>query len=154
MRGASCLRGGRAAVAGCLLLAGGGALTGCEHASGDSGAIHVSGASIPAPAAPRRASTYLDIRNNGPADRLVSARTSAGGKVTFLAPAAGSAVMRTVAGIPVPAHATLRLVPNGAHLTITGAGTLQGGTQITLTLVFAKAGTVSVPALIADSPDN
>lgn len=156
MRGASRLRGGRASVraaaAAGLLSAGATALTGCAHASGDSGGIHVSGASIPAPAAPGRASAYLDIRNNGPADRLVSARTSEGGKVTFLAPATGSAVMRTVPDIPVPSHATLRLVPNGAHLTITGAGELQGGTQITLTLVFAKAGTVSVPAVIADSP--
>jgi copper(I)-binding protein len=60
--------------------------------------------------------------------------------------------MHTVPDIPIPSHATLRLVPNGEHLTITGATALQGGTQITLTLVFANAGTVSVPAVIADSP--
>jgi copper(I)-binding protein len=156
MRGASRLRGGRAlaraVAAACLLLMGTAALTACGNASGASGSIHVSGASIPAPAAPGQASAYLDIRNNGPADQLVSARTSEGGTVTFSAPAAGSSVMRTVPDIPVPSHATLRLVPNGAHLTITGATALQGGTQITLTLVFANAGTVSVPAVIADSP--
>ena len=46
------------------------------------------------------------------------------------------------------------LVPNGAHLTITGARALPGGTQITLTLVFAKAGKVSVPAVIANPPGS
>ena len=156
MRGASRLRGGRALVravaAACLLLAGTAALTACGNASSAGGGIHVSGASIPAPAAPGQASAYLDIRNNGPADRLVSARTSEGGTVTFLAPTAGSSAMQTVPDIPIPSHATLRLVPNGAHLTISGAGALQSGTQITLTLVFANAGTVSVPAVIADSP--
>jgi hypothetical protein len=45
-------------------------------------------------------------------------------------------------------------VPNGAHLTITGARALPGGTQITLILVFAKAGKVSVPAVIANSPGS
>ena len=156
MRGASRLRGGRALVlavaAACLLLTGTAALTACGNASGAGGGIHVSGASIPAPAAPGQASAYLDIRNNGPADRLVSARTSEGGTVTFRAPTTGSSAMHTVPDIPIPSHATLRLVPNGAHLTISGAAALQGGTQITLTLVFANAGTVSVPAVIADSP--
>jgi copper(I)-binding protein len=95
-------------------------------------------------------SAFFDIRNNGPADRLISARTSDGGTVTFRAPAAGSALMRTVSGIPIPSEATLRLVPNGAHLAITGAGPMKGGTQITLTLVFAKAGTVTVPAQITN----
>ena len=156
MRGASRLRGGlalvRAVAAACLLAASAALLTACGHALGAGGGIHVSGASIPLPADPGRADAYLDIRNNGPADQLVSARTSEGGTVTFRAPAAGSSAMRTVPDIPVPSHATLRLVPNGAHLTITGARALPGGTQITLTLVFAKAGKVSVPAVIADSP--
>ena len=154
MRGASRLRGGlalvRAVAAVSLLAASAALLTGCGQGAG--GGIHVSGASIPLPADPGRAAAYLDIRNNGPADQLVSARTSEGGTVTFSAPAAGSSAMRTVPDIPVPAHATLRLVPNGAHLTITGARALPAGTQITLTLVFAKAGKISVPAVIADSP--
>jgi copper(I)-binding protein len=156
MRGANRLPGLparlRAAAASSLLLASAALLPACGHAASASGGIHVSGASIPLPSVPGRASAYLDIRNNGPADRLVSARTSEGGKVTFSAPATGSAVTHTVSDIAIPSHATLRLVPNGTHLTITGATSLQGGTQITLTLVFAKAGPVSVPATIADSP--
>jgi copper(I)-binding protein len=156
MRGASRLRGGpalvRAVAAACLLAGSAALLTACGHALGAAGGIHVSGASIPLPAVPGRADAYLDIRNNGPADQLVSAQTSEGGTVTFSAPAPGSSAMHTVPDIPVPSHATLRLVPNGAHLTITGARALPGGTQIMLTLVFAKAGKVSVPAVIADSP--
>ena len=158
MRGASRLRGGlalvRAVAAACVLAACAALLTACGHAQGAAGGIHVSGASIPLPPDPGRAAAYLDIRNNGPADRLVSAQTSEGGTVTFSAPAAGSAGMRTVPDIPVPSGTTLRLVPNGEHLTITGARALPEGTQITLTLVFAKAGKVSVPAVIADSPPS
>ena len=141
-----------ALAAGCLLIAGGAALGGCQKPASEAGEISVTGAAIPMPATPGTTDAYLDIRNNGPADRLVSARTSEGGTVTFRAPAAGSSAMRTVPDIPVPSHATLRLVPNGAHLTITGARALPGGTQITLTLVFARAGKVSVPAVIANPP--
>jgi copper(I)-binding protein len=147
MHGASRLR---AVATAAVLVAGGTALAGCQRAAGSSGDIHVSGASIPLPSG-GRTSAYLDIRNNGPADRLVSAKTSDGGQVTFRAPDSGSSLMHTIPAIAVPSGATLRLVPNGAHLAITGAGPMKGGTQITLTLVFAKAGTISIPAEITNS---
>ena len=86
------------------------------------------------------------IRNNGAADRLLSARTSAGGRVAFSAPARpGDLTMRTVGSIVIPAHATLKMVPDGYHMLITDATRpIRGGQDITLTLLFAHAGQVPV----------
>ena len=43
---------------------------------------------------------------------------------------------------PVPAHDVIRLVPDSVHLLITGARSMRGVKEITLTLVFARAGTM------------
>ena len=94
---------------------------------------------------------YLVIRNNGATDRLVSARSSAGGTVTLSGPATGNpAAMRAVAAITVPGHTLIRLVPNGYHLVITDSGPMKSGTEITLTLRFAHAGTYHVAAEVTN----
>jgi copper(I)-binding protein len=97
---------------------------------------------------------YLIIQNNGAADRVTSARTSAGGIVTFRGPVGhGGSAMRAVPDIGIPARATVRLVPDGFHMLITGARRMRAGTEITLTLVFARAGKMSVSALVT-SPET
>ncbi|HEX8006617.1 MAG TPA: copper chaperone PCu(A)C [Trebonia sp.] len=99
---------------------------------------------------------YLDIRNNGTADRLVSVTTSVGGTVTFRAPTHPGVfpvVMHTVPDIPVPADALLQLVPNSYHLLISGAGAMHDGKDITLRLTFAHAGTITILALVTN-PEN
>ena len=58
--------------------------------------------------------------------------------------------MRTVRAIAVPAKSFVGLDPNGSHLLVTDSGPMKAGTLITLTLVFAHAGAVSVPALVTD----
>ena len=58
--------------------------------------------------------------------------------------------METVPDLGIPADSLLRLSPDGSHLLITGAGPMKGGTQITLTLVFARGGTVSVAAEVTN----
>jgi len=137
----------RAAVVACVLAAGGAAITGCDQAASAAPAIQLGTASIPQPAADGMTDAFLVIQNNGPADRLISARTSDGGRVVFRVPArAGSAAMRTVPDLRIPAGATVRLVPNGPHLLVTGAAPMRGGTVITLTLVFARAGSIPVQA--------
>ena len=68
---------------------------------------------------------------------------------TNTASARATAVSKTVvAGIP--AHSTLAMRPNGIHMVITGAGQMRGGKDITLTLVFARAGQVSVIAQVTN----
>jgi len=58
--------------------------------------------------------------------------------------------MHTVGSIAIPAHSTVAMVPDGYHMLITGAGPIRGGKDITLTLVFAHAGQVSVVAQVTN----
>ena len=134
--------------------AGLGAVTGCTARAGASQSIEVSTAYVPLPQTAGTTVAYVVIRNNGAADRLVAARTSAGGRVTFrVASGPGASVMGTVASVRIPAHATLSMRPNGVHMLITGAGPMRGGRDITLTLRFAHAGQVSVVAQVTN-PDS
>jgi len=141
----------RGAAAACVLLAGGTALAGCAQKAAATASIQLGTAYVEVPTSGGTTEAYLVIRNNGPADRLTSARTSVGGRVTFRAPTRpGSATMRTIPDIGIPADSLFRLSPDSAHLLITGAGPMKGGTQISLTLVFAKGGTVSVEAEVTN----
>ena len=138
-------------IAGAALLA---ALvvTGCASA-GATPSIHVASAYVPQPTTPGTTVAYLEIRNNGPADKLLSARTSVGGTVQLRAPAgrrSGVLAMRTVPDIPIAANAMTRLNPVSYHLLISGAGTMRDGKDIMLRLTFANAGTVTVIAMVTD----
>ena len=62
-------------------------VTGCASASAAS-SIAVASAYVPQPTTPGTTVAYLDIRNNGRADKLVSVQTSVGGKVQLRAPVA------------------------------------------------------------------
>jgi copper(I)-binding protein len=147
-------RGAAAAAIAVAAVTGLGAVTGCTARAGASQSIEVSTAYVPVPQVPGTTVAYVVIRNNGAADRLVAARTSAGGRVTFrVARGAGASVMGTVAAVRIPAHATLAMRPNGVHMLITGAGPMRGGKDITLTLRFAHAGQVSVVAQVTN-PDS
>ncbi len=138
------------ALAALLALAGGGA-AGCAAGAAATAAIQLGNAYVPVPRVPGTTVGYVVIRNNGPADRLISARTSAGGHVVFRVPvrATGTA-MRTVSSVVIPGHATMSLAPDRYQLFITGIGTLHGGKAITLTLVFAQAGAVSIEAPVTN----
>jgi periplasmic copper chaperone A len=131
------------------------AVTGCASADAAS-SIVVASAYVPQPTTPGTTVAYLDIRNNGPADELVSAQTSVGGKVQLRAPAgrrAGTLIMRTVPDIALPAHSMTLLNPDSFHLLITGAGAMHDGKDIMLRLTFANAGTVTVIAMVTN-PEN
>jgi len=127
-------------------------LAGC--ATPTQAAIQIGTAYVAQPNSAGTTAAYLVIQNGGRADRLISARTSAGGRVTLSGPAArGSATMRTLPDIRIPAGQTVRLVPNGYHLLITGSGPMRAGRQIVLTLIFARAGLIKVPADVTN-PQN
>ena len=99
---------------------------------------------------------YLDIRNNGAADELISVSTSVGGEVELRGPVTkgvSPVVMRTVQDIPIPADATTQLIPNSFHLLITHPGAMHDGKDIYLKLTFAHAGTMTVIALVTN-PSN
>ena len=155
MRDTPAARRGQAVAAVAMAAAAGlGAVTGCTARAGASQSIEVSTAYVQVPHAAGTTVAYVVIRNNGAADRLVAARTSAGGRVTFrVASGPGASVMGTDASVRIPAHATLSMRPNGVHMLITGAGPMRGGREITLTLRFAHAGQVSVVAQVTN-PDS
>src|ERR1700728_2652860 len=137
----------RMAAAACVLLLGASPLAGCAQRAVAAQSVEVGTAYVAVPSPGDVTSAYLVIKNNGPADTLISARTSAGRHVTFWEPSrAGDRVMRAVPDIGIPADTLLRLSPDGSHLMIAGAGPMKGGTLITLTLTFAKSGTMSVQA--------
>jgi copper(I)-binding protein len=128
------------------------AVTGCATANAAS-SIAVASAYVPQPTTPGITVAYLDIRNNGKADRLISAQTSVGGKVALRAPVArhaGILTMRTVPDISIPADSMTHLNPDTFHLLITGAGPMHDGKDITLRLTFANAGTVTVIAMVTN----
>jgi periplasmic copper chaperone A len=131
------------------------ALAGCAVARGATGSsISATAAYIQQPTATGKTTVgYLDIRNNGSADQLMSVSTSVGGTVVFRAPArAGVApvIMHTVMDIPIASDALTALVPDSYHLLITGAGPMQDGKDITLQLRFAHAGTITILALVTN----
>lgn len=141
----------RVVVAACLSALAAAGLAGCYGRASASPSIALATAYVAQPSVPGQTVGYLVIRNNGGRDRLISARTSVGGKVAFRAPRQpGSTVMHTVPAISIPAGNTVRLIPDGPHLLITGAGPMRGGKDITLTLVFAHAGAVSVVAQVTN----
>jgi copper(I)-binding protein len=137
---------------GCAALLAALAVTGCATANASS-SISVTSAYVPQPTTPGTTVAYLDIRNNGHADRLVAVHTSVGGTVRLRAPVArhaGTLTMRTVADIPIPADTLVQLNPDNYQLLITGAGPMHDGKDIMLRLTFANAGTITIIALVTD----
>ena len=127
-------------------------VTGCASARATP-SIAIASAYVPQPTTPGSTVAYLEIRNNGPADRLLSAQTSVGGQVQLRAPGArhaGALAMHTVTAIPIAAEAMTRFNPDSYHLLITGAGPMRDGKDITLKLTFANAGTVTVIAMVTN----
>jgi copper(I)-binding protein len=138
-----------AAAAGLALLTAAG-LAGCYTRASAGTSIALSTAYVPLPTSGETVA-YLVIQNNGGADRLLSARTSVGGRVAIRAPERpGGTVMHTIRSVAIPGHSLVRLVPDGLHLMITDAGPMHGGKDVTLILRFAHAGPVSVLAQVTN----
>lgn len=136
---------GAAAVATTVLAAG------CSAPPHAGPLIQLSSAQVTQPGSSGITEAYVDIKNNGPADKIIAGRISVGGQVALRSPArTGVVVMHTVHSIAIPAKSFVGLDPNGSHLLITDSGAMKAGTEITLTLVLAHAGSVSVPALVTN----
>ena len=134
-------------------------VAGCSTARASAtSSIVATAAYVQVPSAPGKSTVgYLDIRNNGAAsDELLSVTTSVGGTVSLRAPenaAVSPVIMHTVPDIEIPAGTMVQLVPNSYHLLISGAKPLVDGKDITLSLKFARAGTVTILALVTN-PEN
>lgn len=94
---------------------------------------------------------YLVIQNSGPTDRLTKVSSNSGGAVLLRGPSRpGSSPARAVSEIAIPAHSLVRLDPSGMHLVLTHVNPRHQGPDITLTLVFAHAGTMRVAAHVTN----
>jgi copper(I)-binding protein len=128
-----------------------GLIAGCAEPAQAGPLIQLSTAQVLEPGPGGISNAYLDVTNNGPADKIVAARLSVGGRVSLRSPVRPDQVeMRTVTSINIPAKSLTRLAPNSSHLLISGAGPMRSGTEITLTLVFAHGGTFSVAAMVTN----
>jgi copper(I)-binding protein len=144
----------RAGAVACILATSAAALTGCAAQVSAGPPIQVGAAYVSQPGASGATDAYVMIENKGSSDRLISARSSAGGHITLTGPTGqGATTMEAVRDIDIPADATVRFDPDGFHLLITGSGPMRAGTEITLTLVFARAGAISVPTLV-ENPET
>jgi periplasmic copper chaperone A len=145
---------GRAGTASCLAAALIAALAGCTAQAATTGPhIKAAAAYVLAPNSSGTADAYLVLQNSGKADRLLSASSSAGGVVTVVGPPAQGRPA-PVPELTIPADALLRLNPDSDHLLITGSRPMKAGSEITLRLVFARAGSVSVPAVVENPESN
>jgi periplasmic copper chaperone A len=143
-------------VAGVVLVGAGAAGCSSRNHAGGAGLIPTS-AYVQVPAANGKTTVgYLDIRNNGAADSLVSVSTSVGGTVELRGPVEANVspvVMHTVTSIPLPSDATTDLNPTSYHLLISGTGPMHDGKDIQLTLKFAHGQPQTIYAIVTN-PQN
>ncbi len=100
----------------------------------------------------RPGAAWLTVRNTGGEDRLVGAESPAAERVEIHTHVheGGVMMMRRVEAIDVPAGGEAALEPGGDHLMLFGleAGLKTGG-SFPLTLLFEKAGAVTVEVRVA-----
>ena len=90
---------------------------------------------------------FVTIRNAGAADRLLSASTPAAGRTELHTMLRDGDIMRMrqVDAIAVPANGAVTLAPGGLHIMLIGlTRPLAVGESVPLTLVFERAGTVTL----------
>jgi copper(I)-binding protein len=149
MPGNRCRQAAISALAGVVSMTA--ALAGCASSHAAPAPITVASAFVLEVSGADIADGYLVIQNSGPADRLTSVRSSSGGVVLMRGPAGpGSSAARAVSEISIPAHSLVRLDPTGMHLVLTHLDPKMHVPLITLTLVFAHAGTLRVVAQVTN----
>ena len=96
---------------------------------------------------------FMEIKNKGAADKLISASSDAA-KVTELHASDtsnGVMTMRKVDAMDIPADGELKLKPGGYHVMLIGLNRpLVAGEKLPIKLKFEKAGEVMVEAKIKD----
>jgi len=127
------------------------AVTGCGKSHTAAAPIRIASAYVMQSSGANAVAAYFVIANSGPADQLLSVRSSAGGHVLLVGPVSrGLAASLVLPELNIPGHSLTRLDPSGYHIEIERPGRLHQGTDVTLTLVFAHAGTMRVPAQVND----
>ena len=110
-----------------------------------------------APGMPSSAA-YVSIANHGDAaDRLIAAKSVVARRVEIHSMEMDNGVMRMRAvdgGLPIAAGEAVHLAPGGLHIMLMGLTTqLAAGNQHEITLVFEKAGEITVTATVKRPAD-
>ncbi|CAA7626810.1 conserved exported hypothetical protein [Candidatus Terasakiella magnetica] len=105
-----------------------------------------------APVAGGNGAAFLSIRNHGGADRLIAAEAGISKAVELHTHVKDGDIfrMRKVDAIAVAEHGSIDLKPGGDHIMFIGLNAaMKEGAKVPITLVFEKAGkvTVEVPVL-------
>lgn len=125
------------------------AVTGCAQHRAAVAPIKIASAYLMQSTGASSVAAYLVIANSGPPDRLLRVRSSAGGQVLMVGPGGRDlSAASALSELNVPGHSLTRLDPSGYHLEIVRSGRLHQGAGVTLTLVFAHAGAMRVPAQV------
>ena len=110
-----------------------------------------------APGMPSSAA-YVTITNHGDAaDRLITAKTVLARRVEIHSMEMDNGVIRMRAvdgGLPIAAGGSVHLAPGGLHIMLMGLTTqLAAGSQREITLVFEKAGEITITATVKRPAD-
>jgi periplasmic copper chaperone A len=104
------------------------------------------------PAASGNIAAYFVIENGGDADRLIGIGTAvakAADLHSTTIDAQGVGRMTPVQAVDIPAGATATFAPGGLHVMLMGlTRPLEAGQEFPLTLMFEKAGAVTVEVLV------
>ncbi len=112
------------------------------------GALALTGGYIPQPASPDVAAAYFTVANTSSApDTMTTVTTNVTSAVMPMQETTSSGVgtMTNLAAVTIPAHGSVQLTPGHAHLMLqTPNRTLHAGDQVTMTITFAHAGTLTL----------
>ena len=95
------------------------------------------------------ASLYFTVKNDGPADTLLSESTDASTTTQLFSTQSngGVSTMPLLQSLPIPANSTVQVQPGGYHVMINDiAKPLADGSKVQVTLTFANAGEVKFEA--------
>ena len=109
----------------------------------------------PTPPGARTGGVYVTIRNTGKeADRLVAAKSpvAQGVEIHSMHMEGNLMKMREIRALDIPAGGEVTLGSGGYHIMLVGLShPLTAGNELTVTLTFAKAGSIDVLASVEDA---
>lgn len=112
------------------------------------GALTLTGGYIPQPASPDVAAAYFTVTNTSSTpDTMTTVTTNVTAAVMPMQETThnGVGTMTDLAAVPIPAHGSVQLTPGHAHLMLQKpTRTLHAGDQVTMTITFAHAGTLTL----------
>jgi hypothetical protein len=121
----------------------------------DERGIVITDARLGLPTGPN-AALYLTAANDGPSDRLHGVETDLAAAVEIheTATDTGTMAMHAVNSLELAEGDTLVLEPGGPHLMLVDVARLVVGDTVAVTLVWEKAGRVSIQAEVVDPSDT